>query len=146
MEFCYGDKNHIRILEEAEFWKRQEAEHTVVIREIVTDLEDEFAETLKEYQRILSATEATILQHIERLNRSCYKITPEIIQNIIQLIEITLQQSQTFITFLGNMMENSPAVKNSLAAVIVVNHIIRESEYYIAIAKTYLNRIAYSQI
>jgi len=27
MQFCYGDKNHIRILEEAEFWKRQEAEH-----------------------------------------------------------------------------------------------------------------------
>jgi len=34
MQFCYGDKNHIRILEEAEFWKRQEAEHTVVIRKL----------------------------------------------------------------------------------------------------------------
>jgi len=61
MQFCYGDKNHIRILEEAEFWKRQEAEHTVVIRKIVQDLEEKFTEKLDEYQKILSATEATIL-------------------------------------------------------------------------------------
>jgi len=51
MQFCYGDKNHIRILEEAEFWKRQEAEHTVVIRKIVQDLEEKFTEKLDEYQR-----------------------------------------------------------------------------------------------
>jgi len=82
MQFCYGDKNHIRILEEAEFWKRQEAEHTVVIRKIVQDLEEKFTEKLDEYQKILSATEATILQYIETLNRSGYVITSELVQKI----------------------------------------------------------------
>jgi len=54
--------------------KRQEAEHTVVIRKIVQDLEEKFTEKLDEYQKILSATEATILQYIETLNRSGYVI------------------------------------------------------------------------
>lgn len=141
MQFCYGEKNHIRILEEAEFWKRQESEHTVVIREIVTDLEDEFVNILKDYQRVLSATEASILQYIERLNRSCFTITPEIAENITYMIEITLKQSQTFIEFLNSMMKNSTAIKNNFAAPIVIAHIVRESEYYIGIAKAYLNQV-----
>ncbi len=142
MQFCYGEKNHIRILEEAEFWKRQEAEHTVVIREIVSDLEEKFVEKLEESQKVFSAMEATILQYIERLNRSCYMMTPELIQNIIHLIQVTLCQSQMFVDLLTTMMGESAAVKNSLAAVVVINHIIRESEYYIGIAKAYLDHVA----
>lgn len=143
MQFCYGDKNHVRILEEAEFWKRQESEHTIVIREIVGNLEQEFVDTLKEYQGVLSATEATILQYIERLNRNCYTITPDIVQEIICMIEVTLKQSQTFVAFLSNMTQQSTAVKNNPAAPIVIAHIIRESEYYIGIAKAYLSQVGY---
>ncbi|HHV29491.1 MAG TPA: DUF2935 domain-containing protein [Clostridium sp.] len=143
MQLCYGDKNNIRILEEAEFWKRQESEHTVVIRKIIQDLEDEFVEKLDEYQKILSATEATILQYIERLNRSCYAMTPELVQKIANIIEITLRQSEIFVNFLNTMAKESEAVKNNLTASVVINHIIRESEYYIGIAKAYLSHIAY---
>lgn len=139
MEYCYGDKNHIRILEEAMFWKRQEAEHTVVIRELVEDLEAEFVNKLNEFQQVFSSTEATIVQYFERLNRSCYKITPEIIQNVRLIIETTVQQSRAFVIFLRNLIRESNAVKNNLTAVVVINHIIRESEYYIGIATTYLN-------
>ncbi|ABN51282.1 MAG TPA: DUF2935 domain-containing protein [Hungateiclostridium thermocellum] len=143
MQFCYGDKNHIRILEEAEFWKRQEAEHTVVIRKIVQDLEEKFTEKLDEYQKILSATEATILQYIETLNRSGYVITSELVQKIANIIEITLRQSQTFVNFLNCMAKESAAVANNLTASVVINHIVRESEYYIGIAKAYLSHVAY---
>ncbi|GAE90676.1 DUF2935 domain-containing protein [Acetivibrio straminisolvens] len=143
MQFCYGDKNHIRILEEAEFWKRQEAEHTVVIRKIIPDLEDKFVEKLDEYQKILSATEATILQYIERLNRSCYVMNPELVQKIANIIEITLCQSKTFVNFLNTMAKESAAALNNLTASVVINHIVRESEYYIGIAKAYLGQISY---
>lgn len=33
MQFYYGQQMPLRILDEAEFWKNQEEEHTVVIRE-----------------------------------------------------------------------------------------------------------------
>lgn len=143
MQFCYGEKNHIRILEEAEFWKRQEAEHTVVIREIVSDLEEEFVEKLEESQKVFSTMEATILQLIERLNRSCYIVTPELVQYIIYLIQVTLHQSQMFVELLTTIIGESAAVKGNLAAVVVINHIIRESEYYIGIAKAYLCHVGY---
>nr|WP_027417925.1 DUF2935 domain-containing protein [Aneurinibacillus terranovensis] len=45
MQFYYGDKMPLRILDEIEFWKQQEAEHTVVIRELVSNLEGEFRES-----------------------------------------------------------------------------------------------------
>lgn len=39
IQYYYGYKNLLRVLDEVEFWKRQETEHTVVIREIAPDLE-----------------------------------------------------------------------------------------------------------
>lgn len=143
MQFCYGDKNHIRILEEAAFWKTQESEHTVVIREVVENLEREYVEKLEEYQAILGATEATIVQYMKRLSQSHYMLTPGIIQEIIFLIEDTLYQSQMFVDFLATMAKESPAAKSNPTAIIVINHIIRESEYYIGVAKAYLSHVGY---
>lgn len=142
MRFCYGDKNHIRILEEAEFWKRQEAEHTVVIREAVPDLEEEYVKRLKESQAVFSKTEGTIVQYIENLIRSHCNVTPGLLQNIICLIDSTIRQSEMFVGFLNRIIRESAVVKNSLVATTVINHIIRESEYYIGIAKAYLRDIA----
>ncbi len=141
MEFCYGNMNHVRILEEAKFWKRQETEHTVVIREIVPNLENEFVRQLEEYQRIFGAMEATLVQCFEQLNRSCYKITPAAVRNIVTLIEKTVCQSEAWIKFLKDMLKNSIAVRTDQVAVTVINHIMRESEYYIGIAKTYLRTV-----
>jgi len=59
----------------------------VVIRKIVQDLEEKFTEKLDEYQKILSATEATILQYIETLNRSGYVITSELVQKLQILLK-----------------------------------------------------------
>jgi len=36
------------------------------------------------------------------------------------------------------MAKESAAVANNLTASVVINHIVRESEYYIGIAKAYL--------
>jgi len=48
MQFYYGNQMPLRVLDEAEFWKHQEEEHTVVIRELVKDLEQKYVEALKE--------------------------------------------------------------------------------------------------
>jgi len=143
MQFCYGNKNHVRILEEAEFWKRQEAEHTVVIRELASNLEEEFQEELKIEYESLSSIEATIAQYIERLARTNYIITPELEDQIIDLIEFTLCQSENFVALLSNMMKESPAINDNVVVSVVISHIIRESQYYIGIAKAYLTYVNY---
>ena len=48
MQFYYGGQMPLRILDEAEFWKHQEQEHTVVIRELVDNLEEEYVNALME--------------------------------------------------------------------------------------------------
>jgi len=144
LHICYGDKNHIRIPEEAAFWKRQESEHTVVIREIVPDLEQRYVEQLIEYQGIFNAVEATIVQYFSRLNRTCYMMNAETIDTIVNLIDQTAAKSQAFVEFLTNMVINSTAVQNNPVAPVVINHIIRESKYYIGIANAYITQVAYS--
>lgn len=138
MRFCYGDKNTLRVLEEAEFWKRQEGEHTQVILEVATGLEENYVNQLKEFQEIFNSTEAIALQYIEMLINSKNVITPIMHHEIMQLINLTIQQSKSFVDFLGNMIRDSTAVKNNPIAIVVINHIRRESEYYIGIAKAFL--------
>lgn len=138
MRFCYGDKNTLRVLEEAEFWKRQEGEHTQVILEVATGLEENYVNQLKEFQEIFNSTEAIVLQYIEMLINSKNVITPIMHHEIMQLINLTIQQSKSFVDFLGNMIRDSTAVKNNPIAIVVINHIRRESEYYIGIAKAFL--------
>lgn len=137
MRFCYGDKNILRILEEAEFWKRQEAEHTVVIRELVPDLEQPYVDKLEESMEVFNSTEGTITQYIENII-SNPNIDPYLEEKINALIKITICQSQIFVKFLGDMINNSAALEDNLTAIVVINHIRRESEYYIGIAKAYM--------
>ncbi|MDD4781071.1 MAG: DUF2935 domain-containing protein [Tissierellia bacterium] len=138
MRFFYGEKNILRALEEAEFWKHQESEHTNVIQEIVPDLEEEYVNKLEEYKEIFDSTHARIVQYME-LGVNCHNIlSSEIYQDIINIINLAVRQSQVFVGFLGTLLRDSTAVKNNPAAVVVINHIRRESEYFIGIVTAFL--------
>lgn len=138
MRFCYGNKNVLRILEEAEFWKRQESEHTVVIRQIVPDLEDKYEDVLEKYQEVFNSCEAEIIQYIETIINCGAIISPEMYDQVVKLIEITVRQSQMFVDLLGEMLEESEAVEENPVAIVVINHIRRESKYYIGMANAFL--------
>lgn len=139
MRFCYGNKNGIRVLEEAEFWKRQEAEHTVVIQEVVPDLEDEYKNTLNTFKNEFESTEGVIVQMIEYAISLKGPVPPAVESDIRQLIAFTVNQSQAFVNYLTQIIAESAAVANYPVSVVVINHIIRESQYYLGIAKAYLS-------
>lgn len=139
MRFIYGDNNAMRALDEVEFWKHQEGEHTDVIQEISPDLEEEYISKLNEYKEIFNSTEARITQYIETLVNYNGALTSEIIQYIMQLIDISTRQSQVFVNFIGDMLKNSEAIKNNPMAVVVANHIRRESEYFIGLITAFLS-------
>ena len=139
MRFFYGDKNILRALEEAQFWKHQESEHTDVIMEVAPDLDDEYVTRLEEYKEIFNATEARIVQYMETAV-NCHNImSPEMTQDIVNIINLAIRQSQVFVDFLGVLLRDSEAVKNNPAAVVVINHIRRESEYFIGIVTAFLS-------
>ncbi|PKM41907.1 MAG: hypothetical protein CVV03_11185 [Firmicutes bacterium HGW-Firmicutes-8] len=138
MRFNYGDKTLLRVLDEAEFWKRQEAEHTVVIRVIVPNLEPVFVEQLKAWEQVFTQTDATIGKYIETIVRSGYCINPELYREILDLIRLTICQSQNFIALLNAISAESEAVRSNPTAPVVINHIRRESAYFIGVAQTVL--------
>lgn len=139
MRFFYGEKNILRALEEAEFWKHQESEHTDVIQEVVPDLEEEYVSRLEEYKEIFDSTHGRIVQLMETAVNCHDMLSPEIHQNIISLVNLAVRQSQVFIEFLSLLLRDSEAVKNNPAAIVVLNHIRRESEYFIGVVTAFLS-------
>lgn len=138
MQYYYGPQMPLRILDEAEFWKHQEEEHTVVIRELVTNLEQQYVQALQEWEKALSKTHQRVLRMIETVTRSGYQVTPQLYHDVIRLVRFCLQQSQEFIDLCRTIRDHSAVIKTNPTAKVVLNHIIRESEYFIGIAQTIL--------
>lgn len=139
MQFYYGDRNLLRVLDEIEFWKRQEAEHTVVIRQMVSNLEPRYVTLLQEWEQDFNQTEGVAVKYIEAVTRANFNVSPALEQQIIQFTQYALTQSQNFILLLNEMATQSEAVRNNPVALVVINHIRRESEYFSGIVKTFLN-------
>lgn len=133
MQYFYGDRMILRALDETEFWKLQEAEHTIVIRKIAPDLEDEYVKQLENYEQVFSQTRAAAARYMEAALRSGLTAGSQLEQQIIQFLSICIRQSRDFIAFLNMISTQSKAIRDNAAATTVVNHIRRESEYYIEI-------------
>lgn len=138
MQFYYGDKNLLRVLDEADFWKRQESEHPVVIREIVSNLERVYVKRLQEWEQAFCQTHGMVVRYIETVIRAGCVINPTLKQQILQLICFCIEQSKQFIQFLNTLATESEAVRNNPVALTVIGHIRRESQYFIGIAQTVL--------
>jgi len=137
VQFYYGQQMPLRILDEAEFWKRQESEHTVVIREALKGLEKEFTEALQLWQQALSATHQRIVGYIESVIRSPY-IPAALRQQAVQLVLFCMNESLRFIELCRQIKSRSAAARDSPFAQTLLDHIIRESEYFVGIARLIL--------
>lgn len=130
----------LRVLDEIECWKLQEAEHTVVIRELVDNLEHEFQDALHRWEQSLSETHARARRFIETVIRSAGHPDPHVYQKIMKLVKYSLHQSHDFIALVNQITTHSDAVRSNPTAITVLNHIRRESEYFIGVAQTILYR------
>lgn len=137
MQFYYGQQMPLRILDEAEFWKEQEREHTIVIRSLLVNLEQNYVDALKEWEQALGKTHQIVVSYVETVVRNTY-IYEQLQQQVIQLVTHCLDESMKFIELCRQIKTNSAAVKDNMIAQTVLDHIIRESEYFIGIARTIL--------
>lgn len=138
MQYYYGNQMPLRVLDEAEFWKHQEEEHTVVIRELVGNLEQKYVDALKEWEKEFAQAHQRVIRYIETVNRSNGIVSQALFQDIMQLTTFCLHQSQQFINFCRTLMEQSKPISSNPTAKVVLNHIIVESEYFIGVAQTIL--------
>lgn len=138
MQFYYGQQMPLRILDEAEFWKHQEEEHTVVIRELTPELEQKYVDELKQWEKVLGETRHQVLRFIETVTRLGDYIPAQLHQHVLKLTSYYLQQSLDFIKLCEEIKTESEAVKTNPTAKVVLDHIIRESEYFVGIAQALL--------
>lgn len=138
MQFYYGQQMPLRILDEAEFWKHQEEEHTVVIRELVKGLEKKYVDALLEWEKALAETHQRVVSFIETVTRSSYYIPTQLHQQVLQLTSFCMDQSLQFIELCRQIKNHSAVVSKNQTAKVVLDHIILESEYFIGIARALL--------
>jgi Fe-Mn family superoxide dismutase len=138
MLYIYGPLLPVRILEEIIFWKTQEKEHTEVIKGIVPDLEEPYVKLLDEWAVVFDATEQTARRLLEAsLAHSAGHAGPAALAaETGQLVHTACAQSREFIRQLYALRETSTAVKAQPLAGTVLLHIIRESEYFLAVLGT----------
>ncbi|BFH66633.1 MAG: DUF2935 domain-containing protein [Paenibacillus dendritiformis] len=137
MQFYYGQQMPLRVLDEAEFWKMQESEHTVVIREALTNLENHYVEALKQWEQALTRTHQNVVSYVESVIRSQY-VPAQLHQQVIQLVTYCLDESMKFIELCRQIKTHSSTAKNKPIAQTILDHIIRESEYFIGIGRVIL--------
>ena len=137
VEYYQGEHMPIPILDETEFWKVQEAEHVTVILDIVDDLEPEFVAALLEMEKRLWATRAETVRYIEALARLHGKPSYELLDEIMYLIHEAKLESKEFIALFDRIIDESAAVAANDVAQTVINHIRRESEYYVGIVDAF---------
>lgn len=138
MLVVYGSLMPLRLLEEIRFWKMQEKEHTVVIRELIPNLEQPYVQLLEQWELVFAQTEAAANKWIEAVIRSNMTISPELWKHVEALLQRSTAQSTEFIKQLFGMLERSAAVRSVPTAPTVIQHIIRESEYFLGILQSIL--------
>lgn len=136
----YGALMPLRLLEEIRFWKMQEKEHTIVIRELVPNLEPEYVKVLQEWEPVFAKTEHEAVQWIEAILRSPSGVSPYAQMQIEGLLHASIEQSNAFISQLAYMEAHSRAVKAYPTAPVVISHIIRESEYFLGVLQAFLSQ------
>ena len=138
MQYYYGTQMPLRVLDECEFWKLQESEHTVVIREAVQNLEQEYVDKLKKWEKDLTRTHQRVMRFMETAVRSDGTFLHSLYRDLMQLVSYCLDESQQFIHFLHQLKQKSEPIKTNFVALTIMDHIVRESEYFIGIAQTIL--------
>lgn len=146
MLYVYGPMLPVRILEEIVFWKTQEKEHTEVIKAIIPKLEEPYVKLLDEWAVVFGATEQVAQQLLNSALSSTPPSQAELTAKTEKLLQVSCTQSQEFIRQLFAIMESSAAVKAVPLATTVLLHIIRESEYFLAVLVTLSSPGKLSQI
>lgn len=137
MQFYYGEQNYLRVLDEVEFWKQQESEHVTVVDQIVSELDPESEKIFKSFQPEFNQTEQRAVQLIETVIRSMGQVNQAMQKHIMDFIQYAIKESEKFVQFL-NQLSLKDYIRNNPIYTTVLNHIIRESEYFIGIAQTIL--------
>jgi len=138
MQFYYGEQNILRAFDEAEFWKLQESEHAELIPLVTPGLEPEYVAKLGQFRIDFSDMHAEAIGYIASITRSKGMVGRELKMQMLSFIKKCVEQSQSFVEFIDSLLISSHAVRNNPSSQEVIRHMIRESQYFVGIARLIL--------
>ena len=138
MQFYYGSQMPLRVLDEAEFWKKQESEHTVLARKLVNNLEQEYVDGLRRWKDVLDTTHEHAKRYIESAVRSDNQLAPHLYDQLLDLVSFCAQESVAFIQYCKEIRDQSKAIVDNHTAKVVIAYIIKESEGFTSSAQNIL--------
>lgn len=121
----------IQLLEEIRYWKRQELEHTQVVRSVSSRLESDYVKLLEEWEAVLAKMGSTTDRLAEALMRSGDTLSPQLEEQIAELLRISLLQSEQFSDQLQSMQNGSSVLQNDPVAQKIIPLLVRQSEYFL---------------
>jgi len=133
MQFYYGEQNIVRALDEAEFWKHQEAEHADLIPVVTPNLEPEYVQNLEQIGLECSALHEETVRYTESITRLQGAVDNAMKTQMMNLIKRCIAQSLRFIDYMEEMLRQSQAVRSNKTSQTVIHHMIRESDYFVGI-------------
>ncbi|GGD87636.1 Fe-Mn family superoxide dismutase [Paenibacillus nasutitermitis] len=142
MLFVYRNYMPLRVLEEIQFWKTQEKEHTVVIREITPLLEPAYVQLLQAWEPVFARTETMAEKLLLKALEDPEAIPPDLVKATEELLKVSAVQSRKFVSQLTALLERSPAVAASPFVRTVIRHIIRESDYFLCVLESLLEPLS----
>jgi len=133
MQYYYGEQNILRALDEAEFWKHQEAEHAGLIPLVTPNLEVQYVQRLEQLGIDLHQMNAEATKYIASITRSQGMVSYELSAQMLNFVQRCVEQSTHFVEFMTALLRHSQAVHSNPSSQEVINHMIRESQYFIGI-------------
>ena len=103
------------------------------------ELKENFVKHLENFEEEFTKTEGDAIRYMETVIRHGGRISVELNEDILKLIEYAMKESECFIRLLDDLLRNSESAKDPVART-VIKHIRRESEYFIGISQTILYR------
>lgn len=125
----YGNRVPLRLNDEVHFWKVQEREHTVVIRQLA-QLEPEWVGRLQNWEADFHKLEERAVRLGEHGVRTGRVMDPRGAWDVYRMAEEAYEQSRRFINFLRQLESRSQGARDPVVKVVLA-HIRRESEYFL---------------
>jgi len=138
MQYYYGAQNILRALDEADFWKHQEMEHTALIGVVTPNLEPYYVQKLSQLGNEIAHLYSEAVKYVESVTRSRGVLSRELKIQMYNLIKKCVEQSQYFTELMEEMLTESQAVKENPTTPTLLHHMIKESKYFIGVAQLIL--------
>lgn len=134
----YKSNMPFRLLEEIRLWKMQEKDHANIVLKSSPELPPAFTSLMKEWENVFTKTQDAAHQWIETLLSQEEHAESTQMNQIHHLAHTSANQTEEWIQQLYRMLNQIQLFTEQTARRVLVMHIIRVSEYYLGVMKTWL--------